>query len=291
MAKPSTRGYKVVKQWLWKDLFHPDKFNESDPSYLLEPVLNFVYPLRTDHRRTKNAKEIIVPESTTMWLIHPWLSREISMLEHTGFISVVQNYLDSSEERRISFKKCQQQYAQERWQALTCKDKQFLHDKGWAQRFKSTGIGGVRGWDEVTTSAKAKGNINPPKSAWSCFQSYHFTQEGANRANLGVRWKALTPKAKVQFEEEAAADRTRFERERDAPLPIKLKCLHLHYAHFLSQQKCFPLQQEEHINVAGKRVHEELVSRYSMELLSNTPSVYYREIQIDELDLDELDDF
>ena len=58
--------------------------------------------------------------------------------------------------------------------------------------------------------------------------------------------------------------------------PVKLKCLHLHYAHYLARRARLTLMTEEtdgktaveniselNMNMAGKRVHEEIIARHA----------------------------
>ena len=57
--------------------------------------------------------------------------------------------------------------------------------------------------------------------------------------------------------------------------PVKLKCLHLHYAHYLARRARLTLMTEEtdgkmveniselNMNMAGKRVHEEILARHA----------------------------
>ena len=117
-------------------------------------VLHKVYPVRQIDNK------IVVPESTLYWLMHPWLNKECSKLEAGGFMLEVSNWIGSNSDRKSEWKETQRDYAATRWNLLSAADKQLFDKKGWTKRFKASGIGGVRGWDNEddtsTNSIKLK---------------------------------------------------------------------------------------------------------------------------------------
>jgi hypothetical protein len=152
----ATRGYRVLKQWHWQQLFqtqeplHHDQHSTHLPATPRQTsvVVNQVYPLRQDERYRKNALQPIVPEPTTYWLVHPILKKELSRLEANGFISTIQTWINDDSDRSQQWRHMQQKYATDRWALLNEQDKQFLMQQKWAKRFQETGIGGVRGWQK-----------------------------------------------------------------------------------------------------------------------------------------------
>ena len=210
------RGYRILQQWRWQDLFASDSkmkhLNLQQESN--DVVVHQVYPLRdldlaldkksnvSKERPTTN----VVPESTLHWLMHPWLRHECSQLEAGGFITHVQSWIDGSNARRAEWRRMQASYSFDRWGLLVKRDQEMFESKRWSERFNSSGVGGMRGWEEG---------------------------------------------------------------------PVKLKCLHLHYAHYLAQRAQLTLMTEEtdgkmveniselNMNMAGKRVHEEIIARHA----------------------------
>lgn len=71
--------------------------------------------------------------------------------------------------------------------------------------------------DNSSRSLKAlatlKDKIKPAKSAWSCYQTWYFTQPDATREGCASTWKALAELEREKFKKEAAEDRIRYEEE------------------------------------------------------------------------------
>ena len=177
------RGYKILKQWRWQDLFSRDFQCIKN---IHDTVVHKVYPARN------LAKSSIVPETTLYWLVHPWLDKECSKLEASGYMSEIVAWIGEDTNRKKEWRELNRQAGIERWDLLKQQDKDLFDQKGWTKRFKAAGIGGIRGWD-------------------------HSNEPGSP------------------------------------------KCLHLHYAHYLSNQT------KENCNLIGKQIHFKLLELHKSE--------------------------
>jgi hypothetical protein len=159
-AAALTRGYKVLKSWKWMDLFQPNEMKHMKsiiPN--LSPssnVVHQVYPLRVDKRYRRNENEKNVPETTIYWLVDPHLNKKISSLESSGYTSCVQTWISNHPMRIEIWKMNQLEYSKERWNNLHLNDRLLFNKKGWSDRFKDSGIGGIRGWNDSNDAIRVK---------------------------------------------------------------------------------------------------------------------------------------
>ena len=91
------------------------------------PVAIKTYPLNGGAPRRQAKADIQqvslgTPFPTLYWLTSPDISRAISNLERQGFVSVMEDKLNSDSESAARFLACHEHYANERWESLSKQD-------------------------------------------------------------------------------------------------------------------------------------------------------------------------
>jgi len=104
------------------------------------PQVIKVYPLL----RTKGRLE---PFPTLFWLTCPNLIKQLSALEHRGWIARLEQRLQDDDALRAAYHLDHGRYRDERWQTLSEPDRALLLAKGWEGLDR--GIGGIADWDHI----------------------------------------------------------------------------------------------------------------------------------------------
>ncbi len=89
------------------------------------------------------------PFPTLFWLTCPEIVRQISRLEHEGWIERLEELIKGDPELRRRYHESHRTYIRERWQTLREEDKRWLEAHGLLEVFQRRGIGGLRDWDAV----------------------------------------------------------------------------------------------------------------------------------------------
>ena len=89
------------------------------------------------------------PFPTLFWLTCPGIIEQVSRLEHDGWISKLERFLQEDSVLRISYELNQRQYVAERWETLTAEDRHWMEAQGWSEGFASRGIGGLADWSRI----------------------------------------------------------------------------------------------------------------------------------------------
>jgi hypothetical protein len=106
------------------------------------------------------------PFPTLFWLTCPEIVRQISRLEHEGWIERLEELIQSDPELRRRYHESHRAYLRERWETLLEPDRRWIEEHGLLEVFQKRGIGGLRDWDRVKclhmhyAHHKARGN-NP----------------------------------------------------------------------------------------------------------------------------------
>ena len=89
------------------------------------------------------------PFPTLFWLTCPSLVKQISRLEHEGYIEHLERLIRKDPELRRRYYESHRAYIRERWETLRDEDKRWIEEHGLQEVFKERGIGGLRDWDAV----------------------------------------------------------------------------------------------------------------------------------------------
>lgn len=89
------------------------------------------------------------PFPTLFWLTCPEVVRQISRLEHEGWIERLEELIQSDPELRRRYHESHRAYIRERWEALSEEDRRWVEAHGLLEVFQGRGIGGLRNWDRV----------------------------------------------------------------------------------------------------------------------------------------------
>lgn len=83
---------------------------------------------------------------TTYWLTCPYLQKEISVLEDKGWITKMQEVVNTDEEIAQTLKKAHEVYAKERFEMLDATEKKKMREisDDIYETLKNSGIGGVK---------------------------------------------------------------------------------------------------------------------------------------------------
>lgn len=164
----SNRGFNVIGRVAWGDIrprlgassHRWGKLHDIDDHDVL---VEKIYPMRRGSKtqineaRQQRGKDSVdvdkFPESTVHWLVDPSLVVMCSKLESRGYLKDVEKWVSDDRERVASWSASNQLYADERWEMLTESDKQLLERVQWADRFRVTGVGGIR-WYEGRIKVK-----------------------------------------------------------------------------------------------------------------------------------------
>mmetsp|Transcript_22179 Transcript_22179/g.28694 ORF Transcript_22179/g.28694 Transcript_22179/m.28694 type:complete len:286 (-) Transcript_22179:934-1791(-) len=68
------------------------------------------------------------PFPTLYWLTEPLISRAIGDLERQGYVASIEEQIRSNDKLSTDLIKCHQEYANDRWNSISCQDKAFLTD-------------------------------------------------------------------------------------------------------------------------------------------------------------------
>jgi len=104
------------------------------------PQVIKVYPLLRSTERVE-------PFPTLFWLTCPNLVKQLSSLEHRGWIARLERQLQEDKAFRASYHDDHVRYRDLRWQSLNEQDRALLLAKGWAG--SDRGIGGIADWDHI----------------------------------------------------------------------------------------------------------------------------------------------
>ncbi len=89
------------------------------------------------------------PFPTLFWLSCPVLVRQISRLEHEGWIEKLERLIQQDQNLRARYHENHRAYIEERWAQLTARDRRWIFERGLAPLFRERGIGGLQDWDRV----------------------------------------------------------------------------------------------------------------------------------------------
>ena len=89
------------------------------------------------------------PFPTLFWLTCPGIIRQISRLEHEGWIEHLERLIKEDQGLRRRYHRSHRAYIQERWETLSEEDKRCIEEQGLREVFQRRGIGGLRDWDAV----------------------------------------------------------------------------------------------------------------------------------------------
>lgn len=118
------------------------------------PVAIQTYPLhggsqRRQAKATKSSSNYLgTPFPTLYWLACPDISRAISDLERRGYVTQLEDRLNSDPDQAARFLQCHEHYAQERWTSLSEHDRTLLLEcngssvKRMRDMLQSSGVAG-----------------------------------------------------------------------------------------------------------------------------------------------------
>lgn len=89
------------------------------------------------------------PFPTLFWLSCPALIAQVSKLEHQGWISRLEQELQSDPALAHQVEGDHRAYIKERWATLTLADRKWIRKQGWASFLLERGIGGIEDWTHI----------------------------------------------------------------------------------------------------------------------------------------------
>ena len=143
------KGFRVISRTRYHDLQLPRHWAaQLKARFDLDcaenaPLVHTVYPVRW---KRSVGGSIPVPETTVHWLVHPGLVKSVAHLEASGFIKETEKFIRGNATLRALWVENNESYAAARWSMLSDDDQQMFRERGWSERFREAGIGGIRGW-------------------------------------------------------------------------------------------------------------------------------------------------
>jgi len=89
------------------------------------------------------------PFPTLYWLSCPELVKQISRLEHEGYIEKLEALIAADETMRERYFQNHRDYIEERWKVFSEEDKADIRSQGYEKLFSENGIGGIRNWETI----------------------------------------------------------------------------------------------------------------------------------------------
>lgn len=89
------------------------------------------------------------PFPTLFWLACDDIVRAVSALEHAGLIGEIEERMAADPSLRKKIADEHRAYIAERWAALSSEEVSYIEARGFAEKLRSCGIGGIRNFEAV----------------------------------------------------------------------------------------------------------------------------------------------
>lgn len=147
------------------------------------PVAIQTYPLEGGARRrqvkaSRSGIDLGTPFPTLYWLTHPEIARAIADLERRGYVSKVEQGLNNED-----WRKCHDEYAEERWTSLSEQDRKRLQDDSMERiraMLQESGVAGI--------NVSIKGIVPSVKCLHAHYADYRSTSSRRTVPNPVGAW-------------------------------------------------------------------------------------------------------